>query len=114
MPRPDFVDLVEMLHHLNQSENGSDDADGGRESSGRLKYLRNLLFVLGLIVEFQFHDLAQFLGLGAVDRQHERFLQERIVDLGELGVEGDDALAACFLGVLHQSLNRSPADSVWD
>ena len=61
-----------MLHDLHQSENGSDDADRGREPTGRLKYLRNLLFVLRLVVEFQFHDLAQFLGFSAVDGQHQR------------------------------------------
>ena len=66
----DFVDLVEVLHDLNQSEDRADDADGGGKASGRLEYLGNLLFVLGLVIEFEFHDLAELFGLGAVDRQH--------------------------------------------
>ena len=48
MPLPDLVDLVQMLHHLDQPEHRADDADGGRESARRFEYLGNLLLVLGI------------------------------------------------------------------
>ncbi len=54
----DLIDLIEVLHHLNQAEHGADDADGRRKAAGRLEHLGNLLFVLCLVVEFEFHDLA--------------------------------------------------------
>ena len=76
---------------------------GGSETSGGLKDLRNLLFVLGLVVEFQFHDLAQLLGFGAVDRQHERFLQEGIFDLRQARRRG----RRCLPGAL--SAHIAPA-----
>src|ERR1700722_5564109 len=47
-----FIDFIQMLHHLNQAEDGANDADGGGKSSGGLKHLRNLFLIFGLVVEF--------------------------------------------------------------
>ena len=57
--------------------------DGGRESARRFEDLGDVFLVLGLVVEFQLHHLAQFLGLGAVHRQHQRLFQEGIFDVLE-------------------------------
>src|SRR3954468_19823611 len=57
-----FADIIEMLHHLDQTKHRADDAHGRRKSAGGFEYFGNVIFVLGLIVEFQFHHLANFLG----------------------------------------------------
>ncbi len=53
-----FIDLVEMLHDLNQAENGADNSYGWRKAAGRFKQLRNFFFLLFFVVEFEFDDLA--------------------------------------------------------
>ena len=45
---PDLIDLVEVLHDLNKSKNGADDSDGRRETTSRLKDLRQFIFLLRL------------------------------------------------------------------
>ncbi len=76
----DFVNLVEVLHGLDEAENRADDANRGSEAAGGLEDLRNLFFVFGLIVELEFDHFAEFLGFGAIDGQHEGFSEERVID----------------------------------
>ena len=42
----DFLNVVEMLHHLNQPEHRAENADGGRKASGRLEDRGQPLLVL--------------------------------------------------------------------
>src|SRR5271155_2895820 len=46
-----FGGVVQVLHDLNEAEDGADDTDRGRESSGGLEDFGNVRFVLGLIVQ---------------------------------------------------------------
>src|ERR1700760_4166839 len=56
---PYVIDLIEMLHHLNQAEHGAQDADRWRKATRRLEDLRDALLGLGLIVQLQLHDPSQ-------------------------------------------------------
>ena len=98
MPRPTSVDVVEMLHDLDESEHGAQNADGGRKAAGRLEDRGQPLLVFGDGVEADAHDLAQLRGLGAVDGQHEGLFQEGILDGLQVGVERDHAAAAGLVG----------------
>ena len=68
-------------------------------AAGRFEDARNVLFLFSLVVELQFHDLAQLVRLGPVDRQGEAPLQEWVLDLGQLGIERDNSLPAGLVGV---------------
>src|SRR5258708_33012485 len=94
-----------MLHDLDQPQKRTDDSNGGSESSGGLEALRDLLFVLGLVVQFQFHDLAQLLWFGSIDCQHHRLAEKSILDSWQIRVERDNAFLASLLGKMHQELN---------
>ena len=94
-----FGGVVQVLHHLNETEHGADDSDGGRESTGGLEHFRNMRFVLGLIVELLLHHFANFLRLGAIDSEHEALFEKGIIHLFEDGIEGDDAVLASLPGV---------------
>jgi len=94
----DLVDVGEVLHDLDESEDGADDADSGRVASGGLEDGGNLFFDLGFVVELELHDLADLCGFGAVDGEHESLSEKRIRDGGEVSVEGDDAAPACLVG----------------
>ena len=76
-----------MLHHLDQTEHGSDDSDRRRKPTGGFEELGNLFFLLFFVIQFKLHDLAKFLRVGPVDRQHERPVQKRFVDGFEFSVE---------------------------
>ena len=52
----------------------------------------------GHTVDLGLEDVADELGVGAVDDQLEALLGERVVDLGDLGVERQQALASRLLG----------------
>ena len=75
-----LLDVVEVLHHLDQPQHRAENADGGRESAGGLEDRGKPLFALGGGIEADAHDLAQFGGLGAVDGQHEGLLEKGILD----------------------------------
>ncbi len=103
----DLVDVVEMLHDLDESQHRAEDADGGRESSGRFEDRGEPLFVLRDGVEADLHDLAQFVGLGAVDGQHEGLLEKGILDGLQIAVQRDDAVAAGLVGEGDQQMNET-------
>ncbi len=52
----DFVDLIEMLHDLNEAEDGADDSDGWGKASGGFIDAGQLFFGFGAGVEFKLHD----------------------------------------------------------
>src|SRR5271163_2804474 len=103
---PHLVDIVQMLHNLNQAEYRTDDADGGRKSAGRFEDLGDSLLRVGLIIQLQFHDLSELDGIGAVDCQGQGLAHVRILYRGDLPVEGDYAAAAGFVGEVDQLLER--------
>ena len=94
----DLVDVGEVLHDLDEAEDGADDADGGRVAACGFEDCGDFFFDLGFVVELELHDLADLAGLGAVDGEHEGLLEEGIGDGGEIGVERDDAALAGFVG----------------
>src|SRR6202012_2085779 len=104
-----LFDVIQVLHDLDQSEDRSDDADGGREAACSLEDCGNLFLHYELVVDAQFHNLAQLGGLGSIDGQAQRLSQKRVVNSGQVGVEGDDAAAARLVGVGHQLLHGGGA-----
>src|SRR6185312_6040447 len=99
---PDFVKLVQMLHHLNQAQHRSQDSNGRRKAPGGFKHLRESLFMFLAAVEFHLHHLAQFAGFGAIHGEHERFPHERITNPSQMRIERDDALFAGLLSKAHK------------
>ena len=97
-----------MMHHLDQAEHRAENADGGREAAGRFKDRGQTLFVFGNRVEAYVHDFAQLGGLGAVNGQHQRLFQKRILDGLQIGVERDHALAAGLVGERDKQLDNVP------
>ena len=94
----DLVYVGEVLHHLDEAEDGAYDADGGGVAAGGLEYCGNLLFDLGFVVELELHDLADLAGFGPVDGEHQGLSEEWVGDGGEVGVERDDAASAGLVG----------------
>ena len=105
---PDFINVIQVLHHLDESENRADDADGGRKSSGSLENLGYAFLVLGLIIEFKLHHLAKFLRLGAIHGQHQGFAKEWFFDVFEVAIERHNSFLAGSMrksdNFLHQVL----------
>ena len=102
----DFIDFVEVLHHLDEAEHSSDNANGRREATSRLKELRNFLFPFFFVVEFEFHNLAELLRFCAVDCQHERAAEKGILDFAGFAVERDQTFAAGLIGILDERGDR--------
>ncbi len=93
-----LLNVVQMLHDLNQPQHRAENADGGREASGRLEDRGQPLFALRGGVQADAHDLAQLGGLGAVHGQHQGLLEEGILNGLQVGVQRDDAVAAGLVG----------------
>ncbi len=51
------------------------------------------------------HHLSKFVGLGAVDGQHQGLLHERVLQAGQLGVERDDAVTPRLVGESDQLMH---------
>ena len=79
----------------------------GENPPAASKTLGDALFVLGLIIEFKLHHLAQFLGLGAVHRQHQRLVQKGFFDVLQFAVERHDAFLAGLVGETDDSFTIS-------
>src|SRR5271156_2266890 len=94
----DLVDVGEVLHDLDESEDCADDADGGRVAACGFKDGRYFFFDLGFVVELELHDLADFGWLGAVDGEHKGLFKKGIGDVRKIGVEGDDTASASLVG----------------
>ena len=100
-----LIDFIEVLHDLDESEDGADDSDGWGEASGGFIDAGQLVFGFGAGVEFKLHDGAQLAGLGAIDGEHEGAAHEGIGDVGQFGVERDDAVAARLLGQFGEAVD---------
>jgi hypothetical protein len=83
-----------MLHHLNETEHGADDSDGRGVAACRLKHFCGGLLTLLLDANVEFHHLADFLQVGTVHREVQRFAQERILHGFGILLEGDDTALA--------------------
>src|SRR5208282_5846452 len=91
---------------LDEAEDRPDNANRGRESADRLEYLGDARFVLGLIIEFKLHHLAQLLGLGTVHRQHEGLAKKGFLDVFEFAVERHNAFLASLMGEANDFLDK--------
>src|SRR5215475_7608073 len=56
-----FADVIEMLHDLNKAKDRADDADCWSKTAGGFEHFGDVILVLGLVVEFELHHLADFL-----------------------------------------------------
>src|SRR4029077_20506060 len=78
---PHLIDVVQMLHDLNQSENGSDDPNRWGKSSGGFKDSGNVVLVLSLLLQFHLHHFSQLSRLGPIHGEHQRLPHERVLNL---------------------------------
>ena len=91
---PDFLDVRQVLHYLNQPQHRADDADGGCISSRGLKDLRFGFPMMLLHADFELHGLPNDLQIRAVYRQVESFAQEWVLNRVSLMLQRDDAALA--------------------
>src|ERR1051326_1045907 len=81
---PHLLNIGEILHYLNQSQHGADDANRRRVTSRTLERLGLVERMLFLDVDLKVHHLTDLLEIGPVDGQVQGLTQEGISDL--LGV----------------------------
>ena len=86
-----FLDVVQMLHHLDQAEHRAENADGGREAAGRLEDRGQPLFVFGGGVQADPHDLAQLGGSVPSTASMRDCFRNGSSNGLQVGVERDDA-----------------------
>ena len=55
--------------------------------------------MLGLIVQFELHHFPNFLRLRAVHCKHEGLFQERVLDVRQVAIQGNDAFPPCLVRV---------------
>ena len=101
----DLVDLVEMLHDLDQSYDCANDSYRRGEAARRFEDLRDFFFQLRVVVESKLHDLPKLARLGSIHCHHQRSLQKGVRDIRERFVEGDDSVAPGTVSVSNQFLN---------
>ncbi len=65
----DALDILQMLHDLNEAKDSADDANGGSVAAGGFEHFRFSLAAAGGCFDFEFHDAAQILQVGAIDGQ---------------------------------------------
>ena len=97
---PERGRVVEVVHHVHEAEHRADDAHRRRERAGLHERGRGpapwrLRMRLVLRVEHGGHQV----GVRAVDDELDALLGERVVDLLDRLVEGQEAVAARLLGV---------------
>ena len=95
---PSLSGCGQVLQHVHQAHDGADDADGRRVAAGVGEELRGLLVGRPLGVDLGLEDLAQLLGVGAVDGHLTPLREEVVVDALDRVLEGQQALAAGLLG----------------
>ena len=94
----ELLRLGQVLEHVDQAEDGTDDAEGRGEAAHVGEELRRRLVGVLLGADLGLHDVAQLVGVGAVDGQLDALLHERVVDrLGHL-LQGQQAFPAGPLG----------------
>ena len=98
---PSLSRLGEVGKDDDEAENGADDAHRGRETAGRLEDLGLVLAVLLEDRDIVLQELAEGLGVRAVDDVAQALLEEGIL-LGVEGLhvllEGQQAVSARLLG----------------
>jgi hypothetical protein len=82
----------EVLQHVDQADDGADDADGRRVAAHRREELGGDLVLALLGGDLTLEDGAQLLGVGAVDAHLQATLEERVVDVLDLRLEGQEPL----------------------
>src|ERR1035437_8315501 len=83
----DLINVREALHDLDHADHRADDADRRRKSSGGFEDLRNALFALGFVFQFEAHDLTDRGRFGAINCKHQRLFEEWVLDHVEICVE---------------------------
>ena len=106
-PAPDFVESIEVLHHLYEPEHRTDNSHRGREASGGLKYLRKPFLAFEFVVELKLGNFAQLLRFCAIDRQSKHFFHEWVLHLGEFIIKGGDPTAAGHVRIIDQLFDHS-------
>ena len=96
---PHFLDVRQILHHLDQPQHRADNADRGRIPARGLKHLGFLLRVMFLETDLKFHGFADHVQVRTIHRQVERFAQERILDSVGFVLERNNSALARFGGV---------------
>ncbi len=88
----------EVLEHVHEAQHRADDAHRRREAAGLLERRGAGLVARGHAVDLGLEDRVHHLGVGAVDDQLQGVAGEGVLDLAELRVEREQALAAGLVG----------------
>ncbi len=97
----------QVLEHVDEPHHRADDPDRRGEAAGLLEREHASVVPGRHPVDLGVEDVAHELGVGAVDDQLQALLGERVVDLGDLGVERQQALAARLLGERDEEVDAS-------
>ena len=95
---PRVSGALRLLEHVHEAHDGADDAHRRGEAAGRLEQLGALLVARGHGVDLDLEDLAHEVRVGAVDDELHALLGEGVLDLLEIGLEGQQAVLAGPLG----------------
>jgi hypothetical protein len=100
-----LVDILQMLHHLNQSQDGADNAHRGSISTGCFVHLGLGFRPVLLHGHLEFHHLADSVQIGAVHRQVQRLAQKFVRDAICVLFERHDAVLARLGGKADDFIN---------
>ena len=97
--RAERLGLVEVAEHVDEAEDGADDAHRRGVAAGLVERLHSRRVALAHGVVLGLEDVGDEVGVGAVDDELQALLGVRVLDRAGDLVEGQQAVAARGLGV---------------
>ena len=89
-----FIDVRQILHHLDEAQYRADDADGWRIAPAAVENFRSFFGPGFMQINFKFHHRLEFFQVGTVDGEAESLLEKGIGDVLGVLIQRDDALLA--------------------
>ena len=108
---PERLGRVEVLEHVHEAQDGADDAHRRGEAAGLLERRRAERWRWRMPSISVSSTSRDELGVGAVDDELQALAREGVVDVGELLVERQQAVAARLLGEADELARRGPTRS---
>jgi len=95
----DLFNVRQVFHHLDQTHHCANDADGRRIPTGTFQHLGFGLRTGFFQADLELQHRADLLQITAIDRQHQRLLQERIADFVHYFFQRNQARLASLGGI---------------
>ena len=93
---------VHTLEHVDQTDEGTDHAEGRRDGGGAVVHRRGVLVASGGTLNVVLQDGADLIGVVGVHDQHDGLLEEWVVLLIGLLLQGEQTVFPGCLGQVHQ------------